>query len=283
MILELQRFILAAQEGNITKSAEKIFITQSALTQSIQRLEKILGAKLFIQKGKYLELTTEGKTLVVIGNKILQLWENAKNPELRNSHIPSYSIGMFDNAALRLGSYLQRTINDKSFHLELTIDNSIKLLTQLNLGVLDIAICVVSKKYVLPKNTITVETFSEELIPVSSKKFSGKLKSIPFILFNKESYTREQTDVIFAEKKIPPNIFAESTSTTLMKELAILGSGVALLPKNTVRSELHQGILTRQHLPAKWKREYGVYISEQSTLTKHHPIVESILKELHKY
>jgi DNA-binding transcriptional LysR family regulator len=282
MLQELQRFILTAQEGSLTRTAEKIFITQSALTQSMQRLEKELGTKLFMQKGKYLQLTEDGQAVVIIGEKMLQLWENAKNPMLRKNLLPNYSIGMFDNAALRLGSYFQTHMSTNKFRIDLTIDNSGKLFSQLRAGVIDMAICVLNTKYVLPRNILPVYTFSEELLAVSSKKYPGPLKDIPFILYNKGSHTREQTDEIFAKNNIQPKIFAESTSTSFMKELAMLGSGVALLPKNFISTELSQGILFKHRFPLRWERVYGVFLNREGSLDKNHPIVKDVVKNLQK-
>ncbi|MBU4098261.1 LysR family transcriptional regulator, partial [Patescibacteria group bacterium] len=113
MIKKLQSFILLANESNLTEVAKKIFITQSALTQSIDRLEKEIGAKLFIQKGKYLELTADGKALASIGTKILDLWEKAKDPKIRDVIKPTITIGMYDNAALRLAEFVQENIPSK--------------------------------------------------------------------------------------------------------------------------------------------------------------------------
>ena len=60
----LKTFYLVAKEGNITKVAEKNFISQSAVTQTIQKLEKILGYTLFIRNKKGIELTRVGKQLL---------------------------------------------------------------------------------------------------------------------------------------------------------------------------------------------------------------------------
>jgi|GEM_PF-1797628 len=280
MIEELRRFILATQEGNITKTAEKVFITQSALSQSIQRLEKALGTKLFVQRGKQLHPTTDGIAVVTIGNKILELWENAKNPDVRKSIKQIYTIGMFDNAALLLGTYLKNNITAKKFHLELLIDKSMLLLSQLRLGTIDLAICVIDKKYAPPKGITMVKKFTEELLPVSSQQFTQPLHKIPFILYNKGSHTRDQIDAVFTKAHIKPLIFAESTSVTFMKELASLGCGIALLPESFVRAELAQGTLVKQTLPLQWKREYGIYLQEQSKLTMDHHIVKEIIKTL---
>jgi DNA-binding transcriptional LysR family regulator len=280
MIEELQRFILVAQEGNLTKIAEKIFITQSALTQSMHRLEKEIGAKLFLQKGKYLELTADGKALVSIGTKILDLWEKAKDPGIRKAIKPAITIGMYDNAALRLAKFVQTNTPSPQLILEFMIDTSEKVLSDLQLGTIDIAIAVINKKYSHPNEIICLKTFDEELIPVSNKIFNAPLNKIPFILFNKGSNTNEQIDVIFTQKGIKPVIYAQSTSTSFMKELALLGCGVALLPENFVRQELKQGILKKQQLPIKFERQYGIFVQKNTYIKEKNTIIEAITKIL---
>lgn len=280
MIEELQRFILVAQESNLTKVAEKIFITQSALTQSMHRLEKEIGAKLFLQKGKYLQLTADGKALVSIGTKILDLWEKAKDPGIRKAIKPAITIGMYDNAALRLAKFVQTNTPSPQLILEFMIDTSEKVLSDLQLGTIDIAIAVINKKYSHPNEIICLKTFDEELIPVSNKIFNAPLNKIPFILFNKGSNTNEQIDVIFTQKGIKPVIYAQSTSTSFMKELALLGCGVALLPENFVRQELKQGILKKQQLPIKFERQYGIFVQKNTYIKEKNTIIEAITKIL---
>ena len=59
--LELYRlFYDVALTGNISKTAEKLFISQPAVTQSIQKLEEQLGGKLFYRVPKGVMLTEEG-------------------------------------------------------------------------------------------------------------------------------------------------------------------------------------------------------------------------------
>lgn len=280
MIEELQRFILIVNEGSLTKVAEKIFITQSALTQSIDRLEKEIGAKLFLQKGKYLELTADGKALASIGTKILDLWGKAKDPGIRKAIKPTIIIGIYDNAALRLAKFVQQNTPSTQLILEFLIDNSEKLLSDLLLGTIDIAIAVITKKYSLPKEILCLKTFDEQLLPVSGKIFEKPLNKIPFILYNKGSNTREQIDSIFIEKGIKPVVYAESTSVAFMKELATLGCGVALLPQNFVQQELKQGTLKKQKLPIKLIREYGIFVQKNNYVEDKKIIVEKITKIL---
>lgn len=277
---DLQRFLLVAQEGNVTRTAEKLFLTQSALTQSIHRLERQLQTKLFSQHGKQLRLTEDGKSLVLIGTKIAQLWQTATSAEKRILNKPTYSIGMFDNVALKLGEFLQTHLQTDEYKLELTISSSSNLFTQLQLNTLDVAFCVLDPAAILPKQLMLLKTFSEPLLPVTAKQFTGELAEIPFILYNQGSHTRKQIDSVFFQQGIQPIIFAESTSTTFMKELALLGAGVALLPKNIIRTELDQGRLKKQNIPLRWQRTYGLYYNVQSSLMKDHPLLQRMINTL---
>lgn len=281
MIDELRRFILVVEERNITKAAEKIFITQSAMTQSIQRLEKEVGAKLFVQNGKSLELTTDGAALKTIGDKILQLWERAKDHGVRRSLRPTITIGMFDNAAQKLAGFVQTNLPGGKYNIEFIIDNSGKLLAYLQLGVIDIAL-LVKKNQAYPKDIECIGTFGEELIPVAAKRFPGNIKDIPFILFNKGSNTREQIDNVFIQAGIKPKIIAESTSPAFMKELAILNCGAALLPINLVKLEIKQKVLIELELPIKFMRQYGIYIHKTTMRDYIDNLVTEMFSILHK-
>ena len=62
--IELYRiFYTVASCGNITKAAEKLYISQPAVTMSIKKLEKELEIKLFVRNKRGVTLTPEGKVL----------------------------------------------------------------------------------------------------------------------------------------------------------------------------------------------------------------------------
>ena len=59
------------EEGSIANSAEKLFLTQSALSHQLKELETQLGVKVFHRKRNEWELTNEGKELYKLGCKII--------------------------------------------------------------------------------------------------------------------------------------------------------------------------------------------------------------------
>ena len=78
--LELYRiFCEVVKYGNISKASEQMYITQSAVTQSIKKLEEALGGVLFFRKNNGVELTEEGKKLYNYIKNSIEVMNNANN------------------------------------------------------------------------------------------------------------------------------------------------------------------------------------------------------------
>lgn len=72
MNLEQIRYVMeVSKEGSITRAAERLHLSPSALSQSISQLEKELGVTIFTRSRKGTTLTSEGKKIVNSGNEIL--------------------------------------------------------------------------------------------------------------------------------------------------------------------------------------------------------------------
>lgn len=78
--IELYRiFCEVVKYGSISKAAESVYISQSAVTQSIKKLEEQLGGKLFFRNKKGVELTEEGKVLYEYIKDSIDIIDSAKN------------------------------------------------------------------------------------------------------------------------------------------------------------------------------------------------------------
>ena len=78
--LELYRvFCEVVKYKSISKAAENMYLSQSAVTQSIQKLEKLLGGKVFYRNKNGVELTEEGKSLYEYVKNSIETMSNAEN------------------------------------------------------------------------------------------------------------------------------------------------------------------------------------------------------------
>lgn len=73
---ELRVFLETARVLNVTRSAERLGLSQPALSQSIKRIEDQLGVELFLRSKKGLKLTRAGEKLQARGREMVLEWEN---------------------------------------------------------------------------------------------------------------------------------------------------------------------------------------------------------------
>lgn len=70
-------FTAVAREGSFTQAAKRIFLTQSALTATIQQLEQAVGLKLFDRTTRRVTLTREGASFVPVAERLLKEFDAA--------------------------------------------------------------------------------------------------------------------------------------------------------------------------------------------------------------
>ncbi|MCP2260966.1 DNA-binding transcriptional regulator, LysR family [Streptoalloteichus tenebrarius] len=73
----LRYFLAVAQEGALTRAAERLHVSQPALTKQIRQLENLLGVRLFVRSRTGMALTEAGRTLADRAPALLAAWEQA--------------------------------------------------------------------------------------------------------------------------------------------------------------------------------------------------------------
>ena len=102
-------FIEIEKCGNMSKAAEKLYVSQPALSKGMSELEKELGCQLFIRKASNIVLTEEGKRCLEYSKKIIALCnempEYIKQKETKSLKVGYVIVGYLE--------YLLNIINDK--------------------------------------------------------------------------------------------------------------------------------------------------------------------------
>ena len=141
---QLRYFVAVAEEGNISRAAKRIFLTQPALSRQIKALEGEIGQCLLERQAHSIRLTPAGEALLREVRELLQhaeqVLERARGARrrlrLRVGYAPSLAAGMLSVA---VENFTQRHPN---VQVELFDLSTAEMLAGLGSGALDVALCV---------------------------------------------------------------------------------------------------------------------------------------------
>ncbi|MEI3228258.1 MAG: LysR family transcriptional regulator [Lachnospiraceae bacterium] len=263
-------FYTVANAGNISKAAKELYISQPAISKSIQKLEDGIGCKLFLRSSRGVTLTEEGELLysyVKNAFETLTLGEEKlhRSIELGVGHL---KIGVSSTLCkYLLLPYLKEFIK-RHPHISISItcqstNDTLKLLEE---NKIDIGL--IGK----PDNTKNIQfDYLEEIedIFVATKDYLRNLKmrgvtkshilqNSTLMLLDKHNMTRQYIDDYLQINHIHVQDSIDISDMDLLIEFAKIGVGVACVIKSFVTSELADGTLIEIPLGIPiHKREVG--------------------------
>ncbi|MDR9752627.1 LysR family transcriptional regulator [Pseudomonas sp. SZMC_28357] len=141
MDIDLARtFLEIVRHGSLVAAADKLHVTQTAITARVQKLESQLDCTLFVRNRAGARLTPNGEAFVVYANQLVQTWEAARRdlplPEgYRNVLHIGGEVSLCSPLLLSWAKALRTQI--PAYALRMEIGNGADLLRQLEIGVLD--------------------------------------------------------------------------------------------------------------------------------------------------
>jgi DNA-binding transcriptional LysR family regulator len=196
MDIDLARtFLEIVRHGSLAAAAEKLHVTQTAITARVQKLESQLGSTLFVRNRAGARLTPNGEAFVVYANQLVQTWEAARRdlpfPEGYRDvlHIGG-EVSLCNPLMLGWAGEIRKNIPSHALRME--IRDGENLLRQLELGILDAAL-VYQPEY-WPRLQVE-QILEEKLILV---RLAGKPD--PYVYIDWGSEFRRQHDAALPEK-----------------------------------------------------------------------------------
>ncbi|WP_043316662.1 hydrogen peroxide-inducible genes activator [Microbulbifer sp. HZ11] len=246
---QLEYFVTIASHSSFRRAAEELRVSQPALTSQIQALENNLGIPLFERNRSGTLLTPEGRELLEHAKQlILGVREFSQHASLiSEGHQSTYKLGVPPT----LGPYLLPNVLPALHHrhhkLKLYVREAPpnRLLQSLTEGLYDIAIVPLPVK----RDDIAVEPlFTEPLkfVVPADHRLAGKAQVTPSQLKGEKVLTLEgQHHFHHQVQEICERLGAqlqrdyEGTSLDTLRQMVVMGLGVAFLPGLYVHSEMH--------------------------------------------
>jgi DNA-binding transcriptional LysR family regulator len=253
-ISQLEVFLAVAREGGFSRAAEKLYRTQSAVSQAIRKLEVEIGDPLFDRSTRDGVMTDAGRVLQEYAERLLNLRENAREAlvELRELQKGKLVVGANEFTAL----YLLRVLAEfRRLH------PAIRIVVQRSLGS-HIPDDVRRHNYEFGVLTYdpqdpelaSVVVYSDELIFVvppqhplarESQVSIRQLGAESFVAHIVSSPYREKVIQAFEKHKTPLHMGVELPTLQAIKRFVAMGNGVAFLPEISVEDEIARGELVR--------------------------------------
>lgn len=254
--LELYRvFKEVAEAGNITAAAQTLFISQSAVSQSIKQLEAELQTRLFARNSRGVTLTADGRMLYEYVRSAMGLLETGeeKLSQSRDLQMGHLTIGASDTVTSQfLLPYLDRFHRQyPAIHIQIISGRSHKVLGLLQSGKVDIAFAST------PQEGASLETFpclATHSIFVAGAEYPcdfdhvytlEEIARFPLILLERKASSRLYLEKYFLQNGLHLNPEIELGARSLLVDLAAIGLGVAGVTEEFVRRELENGRLRK--------------------------------------
>lgn len=167
-LLEIEAFLAVVQYNTLSQAAQKLFLSQPALTRRIQIMEKELGYPVFVrQKGhRSIQLTEEGNRFYQIAWKWKRLWEETNSISMATRE--TLSIGAIDSALHNMLSGLLLEFTQKGYLLQIYNAFSENAYQFMEKGLYDLAF-ITMQDYTqpLPNGTQVHPAYSEAFVLAS--------------------------------------------------------------------------------------------------------------------
>jgi LysR family transcriptional regulator, low CO2-responsive transcriptional regulator len=265
----LKVFTAVAELNSFTRAAEKTYLTQSAVSHQIGRLEKSLGVSLFDRLGRRVQLTRAGEALLVHTRRVLNLLDEAVLAVKQASRpdVGSLRVGASATACQFIIPETLREFREcyPGYALSIQPGDSPQVVEDLQEGKIDLGILIKPER---ASKLVFHPLFRDELGLVMSRvhPLAGRkrvaiedLAKEKWVLYSRASATWQLVEQHFARHQVHLREPIELGSIEAIKELVKLGLGMTVLSQWVCQREVEEGSLQWRSLPgSKLARQWCV-------------------------
>ncbi len=248
-IRQMEIFLEVAHMGHLTKVAEKLGLSQSAVSMSIKELENIIGYKLFDRISKKLVLNEKGRAfaeaITPLISKLEDIEEEFKNDENSGELLIGVSTTIADYLIPPIiCDYMKAYPNVK---IKLKVGNTRDIVKMIETGDVDIGFVegkvdsTAIKQEIVGLDELVVVTGNREFTKDDESYYIDTLFDKPWILREEGSGTREVFMTHLGDLVAQINLFLELSHPESIKNMLIQsGSCFSCLPRVSVMKEIER-------------------------------------------
>jgi DNA-binding transcriptional LysR family regulator len=253
---QLRTFRAVAETLNFTRAAERLHLTQSAVSHQIKALEEELGEPLFIRAKRGVRLSQAGKVALEYVERILDEAEALREQMSGRERSPMgrVRVAAATQAFVHLFAPLFESFMDSHPGVDLSFRTTVsteQTVADILNGAADVGFASLA---VSSPNLQVTKLFEDELALVVGSEHrlarkrsvaADEIKGEKLILFERGASIRRATDHFFDQIGMRPDLALESNDTYFIKRMVERGIGISLLPSWSVRDEVGSGKLAK--------------------------------------
>ena len=251
-------FFEVAKQGNISKAAESLYISQPAISKTIVRLEDNLNVKLFKRNSRGVSLTEEGEVLFRHVQEAIHHIEEAENAlqKMKDYHIGHLDIGASTTLCRYiLLPYLKKFMEEfPNIQINLKNQDSAKNIQVLEAQDIDIALVAIPK-HLSPNQKVILEQEVEDIF-VASPKYIENLKALhgnnfslfqnaTVMLMDDKNVSRHYIDMYIRENQLDFKQVIALNTMDLLIDFAKIEMGISCVIRSFVEKDLENGSLVQ--------------------------------------
>ncbi len=237
MLDEIRSFVMLAESGSLRRASERLFLTPSAVTRQIQRLEHALGAPLLDRRVKPARITRAGREVLDRGRHLLRVMDDLKaaaSPEVEPTG--TFRLGVAHALAqASLVGVIQRLTNRfRRLRPVITTDLTRTLLEQVRTGALDAALALMPAAGGTPHDLDATVVATERLALIRARDGDGRSAppdlDAPWVVNPPGCLIRQVLEVKLREIGTAFRIAAEIHNIEMQLSLVAGGLGLGIVP-----------------------------------------------------
>ena len=259
---QIQTFMEVARQRSVSKAAERLFVTQPAVSMQIRQLEDAFGVPLIEPLGRNIQLTHAGDAFLTHAIAAMGQLKNlealmAEHVGLKNGRIDlavvSTSKYFVPMLLVRFGKLFQ------GIDVQLKIDNRESILGLLARNEADLVVMgrapanLDCEAIPFASNPLAMVAAPDHILARRKQLPFSSLGAHRFVVREEGSGTRAAMERLFAQHQTPLNVVMEMPSNETIKQAVMAGMGLSFLSMRTVRHELasgHMALLDIEGLPS---------------------------------
>ncbi len=268
----LRYFWAVAKDGNLTRAAKQLHVSQSALSTQIKQLEADLGQRLFQRTGRTLTLTEAGHVALSYaegifssGNELIEVLRGGRLEErqiLRIGAVATASRNFQEN-------FIRPLLGRDDVDLVLVSGSLPELLSRLRVHSLDLVLCN-QRVHASTSDPWRCRRIARQPVSLVGRpstrpfRFPDDLAHVPLLLPGRDNETRLAFDLRCEQLGIRPRVRAEVDDMALLRLLARDSDSVALMPTVVAQDELSTGRLVELAVvPDLYENFYGITLQRR--------------------